>query len=132
MAKLNQGGRKQFESPQVTADNSATPFMGGTAPTAKDIVKSANARGGQRHEMKSQNVADEAVLPNSGGSSLDKDGIHDTGYIVKKNLEFGNSAFYNSLPPGMDIEDQENSDIRKMGEVKTYKGGMSYPGDGGF
>jgi hypothetical protein len=75
--------------------------------------------------------ADENVLPKSGGASLDKDGINDSGYLTKKGLAYGNNAFYNTLPPGMDIEDQENIDSRKM-ELKTFKGGLSYPDDGGF
>ena len=98
-------------------------------PTEKDIIKSANARGGKRHEMKGDRYADVNVLPKSGGESLDKSGINDDGYLVKKGLEYGNAAMYNSLPPGMDIEDQENIDSRKM-ELKNYSGGMSYPGDG--
>ena len=56
-------------------------------------------------------------------------GVRNTGYLVKKGLEYGVNAFYNSLPPGMDIEDQENSDIRKM-ELYAYEGGIGYPGDG--
>jgi hypothetical protein len=42
---------------------------------------------------------------------------------------YGVNAMYNSLPPGMDIEDQEVADIRKE-EMVTYSGGVSYPGDG--
>jgi hypothetical protein len=56
-------------------------------------------------------------------------GIKDSGYLAKKNLEFGVNAMYNSLPPGMDIEDQENCDIR-MEELVIYDRGLSYPGDG--
>ena len=97
--------------------------------SAKDVVASANARGAMRHEMKGSSLADVDVLPSSGGESLEKSGIKDSGYLVKKGLEFGVTAFYNSLPPGMDIEDQENTDIRKQ-EMKNYSGGMSYPGDG--
>jgi len=59
----------------------------------------------------------------------EKVGIKDNGYLVKKGLEFGVTAFYNSLPPGMDIEDQELCDIRAM-QFKTFTGGIGYPGDG--
>lgn len=128
MAIIKQTG-KQTESPQVAGDGLATPVMGGTSPGKKDVIESANARGAQRHEMKGQRLADEAVLPASGGETLDKSGVKDTGYLVKKGLEYGVTAFYNSLPPGMDIEDQENTDIRTQ-EMKTYSGGISYPGDG--
>ena len=49
-------------------------------------------------------------------------------YIVKKGAPFGEAAKLNFLPPGMDIGNQENVDIRNM-ELKTITG-TSYPGDG--
>lgn len=119
----------QYESPQATKDGLATAMFGGDAPNKQDVIKSANARGGKRHEMKGQSVADEAVLPSSSGPSLDKAGIKNTGYLTKKSTPFGVNAFFNSLPPGTDIEDQEDADIRTM-EMKTYSGGLGYPGDG--
>lgn len=117
-----------YESPQAAPDGIATSIKGGSAPSKEDVVKSANARAQTRHEMKSMRYADEGVLPGSGGESLDKAGIKDTGYLVKKGLPFGVNAFYNSLPPGMDIEDQEITDQRKM-ELKTVVN-LGYPGDG--
>ena len=128
MAKLTQSG-KQWETPQVAPDQSATEFFGGMAPSKEDVIRSANARAQKRHEMKNQGLADLEVLPDSAelmGNEMV--GIRDSGYIAKKNLEFGANAMYNSLPPGMDIEDQENCDIRRM-ELVTYEGGLSYPGD---
>jgi hypothetical protein len=122
----------KYESPQSAKDGLATGNFGGKAPDAKAIIKSANARGAKRHDMKGGDpYADMNVLPRSGGASLDKDGIDDAGYLTKKGLEYGPQAFYNTLPPGMDIEDQENIDSRRM-EMKTYKGGLSYPDDSGF
>ena len=56
-------------------------------------------------------------------------GIKDDGYLVKKDIPYGNSAHFLSLPPGMDIEDQENADIRVM-PMRTYSGGISFPNDG--
>lgn len=105
---------KMYESPQAAANGIATPMKGGAAPSKADVVRSANARAQTRHEMKGQRYADEKVLPSSGGESLEKSGIEDTGYLVKKGLKFGVNAFYNTLPPGMDIEDQELADIREM------------------
>ena len=53
----------------------------------------------------------------------------DTGaYIVKKGTPYGEAAKLNFLPPGMDISNQENKDIRDM-EFKTLVD-TSYPGDG--
>jgi hypothetical protein len=80
--------------------------------------------------VKNTDLADVDVLPDS--SELINDervGIKNNGYLVKKNLEFGVNAFYNSLPPGMDIEDQEVCDIREM-DMVSYEGGLGYPGDG--
>jgi hypothetical protein len=130
MAKVNQQGTKMYETPQVTAQNLATKAFGGDSPNMEDIIKSANARGQSRHEMKSTTVADVDNLPDS--SSMVRNemvGVKQSGYLVKKHLEFGVNAFYNSLPPGMDIEDQENSDIREM-KMVTYEGGIGFPGDG--
>lgn len=125
-----QQGKKQWETPQITPDTLATKVKGGDAPSKDDIVESANARAQKRHEMKKQHLADMQVLPDSAelrGNEMV--GIRDTGYLVKKNLEYGVNAFYNSLPPGMDIEDQENCDIRAM-DLVVYEHGISYPGDG--
>jgi hypothetical protein len=119
---------KMYESAQAARDGLATAQHGGSAPSKEDVVKSANARAQKRHEMKSERYADEKVLPGSGGSTVEKTGIHNEGYLVKKGLQFGVNAFYNSLPPGMDIEDQENTDIRAQ-ELKTVTN-LGYPGDG--
>lgn len=129
MAKLNQRN-KQYESPQVTPDQMATTAYGGEAPTHVDVIKSANARGQKRHEMKRQSLADVDVLPDSAEMvGNEKVGIQDRDYLVKKNTPFGVNALFNSLPPGMDIEDQEVSDIRQE-DMVVYAGGLGYPGDG--
>ena len=129
MAKLNQS-KSMYETPQVTADQISTEMFGGDAPTHVDIIKSANARAQKRHEMKSQRLADLDVLPDSAElAGNEMIGVRNSGYLAKKGLEFGVNAMYNSLPPGMDIEDQELADIRKM-EMAVYDGGISYPGDG--
>ena len=56
-------------------------------------------------------------------------GVKDSGYIDKKGTPSGLDARFNMLPPGMEIEDQKNADIREQ-RLSTYKGGISYPGDG--
>jgi len=130
MPKITQPGRKMYETPQVTPDQLATEMYGGDAPSHTDIIKSANARAQKRHEMKGQHVADVGVLPDSAEMAHNEMvGVRNSGYLVKKGLEYGVNAFYNSLPPGMDIEDQENADIRKM-DLYAYEGGVGYPGDG--
>jgi len=129
MAKLNQS-KDQYETPQVTPDQISTQMFGGEAPTHVDIIKSANARAQKRHEMKRQGLADLEVLPDSAElAGNEMIGVRNSGYLAKKGLEFGVNAMYNTLPPGMDIEDQELVDIRKM-EMAVYEGGLGYPGDG--
>ena len=130
MAKITQQGRAQYETPQIAPDQMGTQIYGGMAPSKEDVVRSANARGSKRHEMKGEDVADVNVLPDSAMmAGNEMVGIKDSGYIVKKGLEFGANAFYNSLPPGMDIEDQELTDQREM-QMVVYEGGVSFPGDG--
>lgn len=119
---------KMYESPQAASDEMSTSASGGDMPDKHDIVKSANARAQKRHEVKGSPYADMDVLPSSGGETLDKSGIQDTGYLVKKNLPYGVNVFYNSLPPGMDIEDQEITDIRAQPYKEITE--KSYPGDG--
>ena len=129
-AKTVQQGNKQWESPQVEPAQLSTEVVGGDAPSKEDVVKSANARAQRRHDMKKEAIADVGVLADSGRmKNNEMVGIKDNGYIVKKNLPYGVNAHYNSLPPGMDIEDQEITDIRTMG-MRAYKGGLGYPGDG--
>jgi hypothetical protein len=81
--------------------------------------------------MKESSMPDVGTLPSSGGQSIDKDGIKDTGYLDKKGTPSGERAMFNMLPPGTNIEDQKVADIREM-PMKMYDRGLSYPGDGGF
>jgi len=75
-------------------------------------------------------MPDVGVLPNSSRMTNDEMvGIKDQGYLTKKGTPSGLKAEFNFLPPGMDIEDQENSDQRSLKQM-DYKGGLSYPGDG--
>ena len=118
-----------FESNQEQTKTHVTKTFGGNAPSGKDIEKSANARSKMRHDTGGDKYADVKVLPNSGGESIDKTGVHNDGYLVKKGTPYGAEVFFNSLPPGMDITDQEMADIREE-PMKTYSGGLGYPGDG--
>jgi hypothetical protein len=129
MAGMKQHGT--YESPQAQKDGLGTKVYGGAAPSKESIVKSANARGGKRHDMKGGNrYADVGVLPDSAKVVGDERvGICNHDYLTKKGLvEGGANVMLHSLPPGMNIEDQENADIRKM-PMKTVTA-MGYPGDG--
>lgn len=75
-------------------------------------------------------MPDVGVLPSSEKmTGNEMVGIKDAGYLTKKGTPSGLKAEFNYLPPGMDITDQENADIRPQ-TMTTYKGGISYPGDG--
>lgn len=50
------------------------------------------------------------------------------GYLDKNGTPYGEAAKFNFLPPGMDISNQENCDIRQMPLRKLVA--ESYPGDG--
>jgi hypothetical protein len=130
MANKGMKPKGMYESPQVARDGISTAVKGGKDPSKEDIIKSANARGGKRHEMKGDRYSDINVLPNSAHmAGNEMVGIKDSGYLTKKGLvEGGANVMLHSLPPGMDIEDQENADIRKM-PMKTITA-MGYPGDG--
>jgi hypothetical protein len=120
-----------FESDQEQPITNITATMGNKRPGHTEVIKGANARSKVRHETSGDQYADVNVLPKSGGGTLDKDGINDNGYLVKKGTPYGVDVFFNSLPPGSDITDQEVADIR-VEEMKTWMGGLSFPGDGGF
>lgn len=49
-------------------------------------------------------------------------------YIDKKGTPYGEDAKFNFLPPGMDITNQENCDIREMPFKSVVS--VSYAGDG--
>lgn len=118
---------KMYASPQAARDGMATP-MG--ADTEAGVSKAANSRSSKRHAVKSpsNNEAD-SLFPGAGsGEVLDKAGVNNAGYIVKKNTPYGVGAMFNTLPPGMDIEDQEIADIRE--EPYKQVTNKSYPGDG--
>ena len=120
--------KKMYESPQVASDGMATP-MG--ADSEEGVKHAANARSSKRHAVKSKSDSEaDSLFPGAGsGEVLDKAGVNNNGYIVKKNTPYGVGAMFNTLPPGMDIEDQEVADIRSM-PTREYDGGCSYPGDG--
>lgn len=114
MPKINQQGKRQYETPQITAEQLATKTFGDMAPNMEDVIKSANARGQSRHEMKNNEVADVNFLPDSAQMVRNEMvGVRDNGYLAKKGLMYGVNAFYNSLPPGMDIEDHNSATSEK-------------------
>lgn len=60
--------------------------------------------------------------------ALDRPGFETSGYITKKGTPSGESAKFNYLPPGMDIDDQPMLDVKQMKLKKITT--MGYEGDG--
>ena len=58
----------------------------------------------------------------------EQSGFQTEGYMVKKGMGFGENLKLNYLPPGMDITNQENCDIRDMPYKEVVD--QSFPGDG--
>lgn len=59
---------------------------------------------------------------------MERVGFQTSGYIDKKGTPSGESARFNRLPPGDDIDDQVVADIRNMPMKRVVA--QSYPGDG--
>lgn len=55
-------------------------------------------------------------------------GFRTTGYLDKKGTPYGEAAKFNFLPPGMEITNQENADIRDLPMKQLVN--ESFPGDG--
>jgi hypothetical protein len=89
----------------------------------------ARLKGMMGQKEQESGMPDVGVLPSSGGESIDKTGIKDSGYLDKKGTPSGLTAEFNMLPPGSNIEDQRVCDIRAQKMIE-YKGGISFPGDG--
>lgn len=61
--------------------------------------------------------------------ALDTPGfVSDGSYINKHGTPQGESAMFNKMPPGMDIDDQENALINELPLKKIV--GLGYPGSG--
>lgn len=82
---------------------------------------------------------DEGSFPASGGETLERSGIKDTGYHDKKGTPQGQSVspsgvsghIFNCLPPGDNIVNQEVADIKRTDSMRMKKVvDMGYPGDG--
>lgn len=80
--------------------------------------------------MKSNSVnAKTDNLPDSDKmAGNEKVGIKDQGYIDKKGTASGESAKFNAMPPGPNIENQKTADIREMPMKRVTP--LGYPGDG--
>ena len=100
--------------------------------------KSGSYTGQLKGEMPSEKFAEpvgggtgdtEIVGMNSGkGSDSERTGFDTAGYIDKKGTPYGEAAKFNFLPPGMDIDNQENVHIHSMPLKKLVA--TDYPGDG--
>lgn len=73
------------------------------------------------------NISDMQSMQNDIGEAS---GFQTSGYLNKKGTSYGEGAKLNQMPPGMDISNQDNADIRSMELKKITPSG--YEGDGGF
>jgi hypothetical protein len=55
-------------------------------------------------------------------------GIKDSGYLTKKGLNASDATMLNCLPPGENIEDQENAEFNRMPMTMVTE--LGYPSDG--
>jgi hypothetical protein len=67
-------------------------------------------------------------MQSASGSNSETTGFQTSGYIDKKGTPYGEAAKFNFMPPGMDIDNQENAVINSMPMKKLVS--TSYPGDG--
>lgn len=100
-------------------------------PSGKGAVNKGQIDGnepfGQPFELVDKGIAG---MGSARGSDSEMTGFQaDTSsYIVKKGTPYGEAAKFNFTPPGMDISDQANRDIRNMPLKRVVAQG--YPGDG--
>lgn len=63
------------------------------------------------------------------GENLDDPGLDASGgCFYKFGIPYGETAMFNQLPPGPDIDDQAYMLFNEM-KLVTYSGGVTYPGD---
>lgn len=67
-------------------------------------------------------------MNSASGSNNEMTGFKTSGYVVSKGTPQGESATFNQMPPGMDINNQRLLGIASMPLKKVVS--MSYPGDG--
>jgi hypothetical protein len=101
------------------------PGMAGGKMTGSMRGKGHPEKFDKPHEVHSDTIEGMGGMHNDIG---EKSGFQDSGYIDKKDTAYGESAKFNKMPPGMDIENQESCDIRAMPFKKVVD--ISYPGDG--
>jgi hypothetical protein len=88
---------------------------------------------GRKHEAFAEPLNSGAPAQIIGIDKLHNDigeasGFITDGYLDKSNTPYGEGAKFNFLPPGMEIDNQENAEINEM--PLRLVTAMSYPGDG--
>ena len=103
-------------------------------PSDKGVDNQGQMKGGSRADKFGENMPEQPEgikgvqsLHDDIGEKSGFDG-EAANYQVKKGTAYGEAAKLNFLPPGMDITNQENVDIRNM-PLRTLVD-FSYPGDG--
>ncbi len=127
----NTSTKKQF------ADNREKPVNGGLPSKKATVGVKPGMAAGQLKGLSSEAFADPmnngAPARISGLDGLYNDigemsGFTTQGYLDKQGTPYGEAAKFNFLPPGMDINNQENAEIHDM--PLRILVAESYPGDG--
>lgn len=122
--------RKQYSGfkpdPVTKGEPSKTAASGNRGP-----VNTGQLAGDRQAFAQPMNPGTVAKISGIGGTHNDigeVSGFITDGYQDKNGTPFGESAKFNFLPPGMDINNQENAEIHDMPMRKLTS--ESYPGDG--
>jgi hypothetical protein len=128
----NTSTKKQFNKIKEGTAGRAAPPRSAKAP---------NRPGMNDGQMKGNAQADKFANPMNAGAPAaiigfdktyddigEKSGFITDGYMDKSGTPFGEAAKFNFLPPGMEINNQENAEINEM--PLRILVDASYPGDG--
>ena len=125
--------KKQYNSVQAqTADKTNGPRSASAPNKPGGYEGQAKTIGGNQKFAEPMNKGVNAALSGGIGGTYndigEMSGFITDGYLDKQGTPYGEAAKFNFLPPGMDISNQENTEINMMPLRKIIS--ESYPGDG--
>ena len=126
----NTSTKKQYAGQREMPVGKASPTRTATAPNRPAVYDGQIAENAMF--AKPMNMGAPAKIAGLDGLYNDigeMSGFITDGYLDKSHTPYGEAAKFNFLPPGMDIDNQENAEINQM-NMHSYMGGESYPGDG--
>ena len=126
----NTSTKKQYAGQREMPVGKVSPPRAATAPNRPAVYDGQIAENAMF--AKPMNMGAPAKIAGLDGLYNDigeMSGFITDGYLDKSHTPYGEAAKFNFLPPGMDIDNQENAEINQMA-MHSYMGGESYPGDG--